>query len=100
MEPLPENSQNSTKPVKVRQTQNRIVVPDPLFQRLKLLSHKKFIFNSGVLIKSIAYSFADNLKIRTPLLKIKTSVIKRTGTTNESYIGRGTVSIFERTFLN
>ncbi|MDJ0719479.1 MAG: hypothetical protein QNJ54_35550 [Prochloraceae cyanobacterium] len=41
MEPLPENSQNSTKPVKVRKTQNRIVVPPPLFQRLKQMSQEQ-----------------------------------------------------------
>ena len=41
MEPLPENSQNSTKPVKVRKTQNRIVVPAPLFQRLKQISNEQ-----------------------------------------------------------
>ncbi len=41
MEPLPENSQNSTKPVKVRKIQNRIGVPAPLFQRLKQMSNEQ-----------------------------------------------------------
>ena len=41
MEPLPENSQISTKPLKVRKIQNRIVVPSPLFQRLKQMSNDR-----------------------------------------------------------
>ncbi len=41
MEPLPDNSQNSTKPVKVRKNQNRIGVRDPLFTDLKLLSNEQ-----------------------------------------------------------
>ncbi len=54
MEPLPENSQNSTKPLKVRKTQNRIVVPDPLFTRLKLLSNEQGRPMNHILAEALA----------------------------------------------
>ncbi|MDJ0718803.1 MAG: hypothetical protein QNJ54_32020 [Prochloraceae cyanobacterium] len=60
MDLVPENSENSTKPVKVRKTQNRIVVPAPLFTRLKQMSHDRGRPMNHILAEALSAYLNEN----------------------------------------